>query len=163
MVLETARLMLAPIAVADAEEMARVLAAPELYAFTGGAPESAHELTIRYARWVVGSPRPEQTWLNLIIRERTTRAAVGYVQATVNPDIADIAWVIGLPWQRKGYAIEAAQALVATVAQTFPVERIRALIKAEHLASRRIAARLGMHLTSEIVNGEQVWIGPAQH
>jgi RimJ/RimL family protein N-acetyltransferase len=42
--------------------------------------------------------------------------ATGTVQATVGPDAggvhAEIAWVIGTAWQRRGIATEAARALV---------------------------------------------------
>ncbi|MBS2029739.1 MAG: GNAT family N-acetyltransferase [Deltaproteobacteria bacterium] len=160
--LETARLQLSPVQVADAAEMSRVLSDPALYTFTGGAPETEVELATRYTRWVAGATQPGQTWVNLIARERTTGHAIGYVQATVNPDIADIAWVIGTPWQRKGYAVEAARALVAHVTDSFHVATIRALIKAEHVASQRIAERLGMRLTDDVVRGEQVWIRKAR-
>ena len=160
--LETLRLQLSPVKVADAGEMSRVLSDPALYAFTGGGPESEAELAKRYARWVAGATQPGQTWVNLIVRERNTGDAVGYVQATVNPELADIAWVIGTPWQRRGYAVEATRALATHVASNFHVTTIRALIKAEHVASQRIAERLGMRVTQDVVRGEQVWLGPAR-
>jgi hypothetical protein len=43
------RLRLVPLRVDDADEMAAVLAAPSLFAFTGGEPPSADELRDRYA------------------------------------------------------------------------------------------------------------------
>ena len=51
----TSRLRLVPLRVEDAEEMAAVLAAPSLYAFTGGEPPSAELLRDRYAAQVAGS------------------------------------------------------------------------------------------------------------
>lgn len=47
-------------------------------------------------------------WHNGIVRLRAERAAVGFVQATITGDTADVAWLIGVPWQRRGIAIEAA-------------------------------------------------------
>lgn len=156
---ETLRLILTPLTVEDANEMASVLADPCLYAFTGGAPETAEQLAVRYTRWVAGPSKPGHTWLNLIVRDRTSRSAIGYVQATINPRSADIAWVISERWQRRGYATEAARALVEHLARVFHVRTVRALIRPDHTASQLVASRLGMECSSEEVDGEQVWLG----
>jgi hypothetical protein len=41
------------------------------------------------------------SWHNWIVRSRTTGSAVGYVQATVTGDTADVAWLVGVRWQRQ--------------------------------------------------------------
>jgi RimJ/RimL family protein N-acetyltransferase len=130
-----------------------------MYAFTGGAPETAAQIAVRYARWVAGAQTPGQTWVNLMVRERTSHAAVGYVQATINPDSTDIAWVIGTQWQRKGYATEATRALIEWLVRAFDVRLLRALIRADHVASHGVAERLGMARTTDEADGEQVWLG----
>lgn len=53
-----------------------MLGDPGMYAFTGGAPERPEQLAVRYARWVAGATKPGQTWVNLVVRERATGAAV---------------------------------------------------------------------------------------
>lgn len=156
--IETDRLSLTPLTVEDATEMASVLADPCLHEFTGGAPETAEQLTARYRRWVAGPSKPGQIWLNLIVRDRASRSAIGYVQATVNPRSTDIAWVIGKPWQRKGYATEAARAMVEHLARVLHVQTLRALILPSHTASQVVASRLGLTCTDEVVDGEQVWL-----
>jgi RimJ/RimL family protein N-acetyltransferase len=156
--IETDRLCLTPITVEDATEMASVLADPSLHDFTGGAPETAEQLTVRYRRWVAGPSSPGQIWLNMIVRDRASRSAIGYVQATINPPSADIAWVIGKPWQRKGYATEAAGAMVEHLARVVHVQTLRALILPGHTASQVVASRLGLRCTDEVVDGEQVWL-----
>lgn len=155
---ETKRLVLTPITVEDAVEMSSVLGDPGLHAFTGGVPDTAEQLAARYTRWVAGPSKPGQTWLNLVVRERTSGCAVGYVQATINPQWTDIAWVIGTRWQRRGYATEATRAMVDSLSRVFHVQTFRALIRGDHAASHRVAARLGMERTSEEVDGEQVWL-----
>jgi RimJ/RimL family protein N-acetyltransferase len=155
--IETQRLHLSPIRVADAAEMSRVLADPAMYAFSGDAPETAERLAVRYARWVAGATKPGQTWVNLVVRERATGAAVGYVQATVNPGAADLAWVIGTAWQRKGYATEATLGMVEWLERVHRVQTFRALIRADHAASHGVATRLGLVRTIDEVDGEQVW------
>ena len=156
--IETERLVLSPVRVEDAGEMATVLADPALYAFTGGAPETTAELAARYTRWVAGAPEPDQTWINLVVRERTTGAAVGYVQATVNPGSADIAWVIGRHWQRNGYASEATNGLIAWLVTAFDIAIVRAMIRADHVASHGVAKRVGMVRTADEVRSEEVWL-----
>jgi hypothetical protein len=52
----TRRLILLPLSAGHADEMAAVLADPELYIFTGGSPPARQELRARYERWIAGSP-----------------------------------------------------------------------------------------------------------
>jgi Acetyltransferase (GNAT) domain len=70
--------------------------------------------------------------------------------------IADIAWVIGLPFQHQGYASEAARALVGWLGGQ-DVGEIVAHIHPDHLASARVAIRAGFQPTDDQVDGEQVW------
>jgi len=81
--LRTARLSLTPLRVDDADAMATVLADERLYEFTGGEPPTAAELRGRYARQVAGSGRPDEVWLNWIVR--VGGEPVGYAQASVEP------------------------------------------------------------------------------
>ncbi|KAB1906904.1 GNAT family N-acetyltransferase, partial [Micromonospora sp. AMSO31t] len=97
--IDTDRLVLVPLAVAHAEEMAVVLGDPALHAFIGGAPADAPALRARYERLVAGSPDPAVTWCNWVIRRRDDACLVGTVQATVTERVAEIAWVVGTPWQ----------------------------------------------------------------
>jgi RimJ/RimL family protein N-acetyltransferase len=154
----------------DAEDMAVVLAAPELYTFIGGEPPTLDGLRVRYARLAVGrSPDGTQEWVNWIARRAEDGAAVGTVQATVYGGAADggpwgdggrradVAWVVGTAWQGRGYAVEAASALVAWLWER-GVTEIRANIHPEHAASARVAERIGLAPTGELDDeGEQIW------
>jgi RimJ/RimL family protein N-acetyltransferase len=154
--IETPRLELTPLRVSDADEMAGVLGDERLYEFIGGKPPSVEELRGRYSRQVAGSGRPDERWLNWIVRVRGGGEAAGYVQATVTGARADIAWVIGTPWQGRGYAREAALAMVGWLSSA-GVTTVTADIHPDHRASERVAAALGLHVTDEIVDGERVW------
>jgi RimJ/RimL family protein N-acetyltransferase len=151
------RIRLDPLRVADAEEMAGVLGAPELYGFIGGEPPTLGELTEQYRRQVVGrSLDGHEEWLNWIVRLEDT--AIGYVQATVHEGSrAVIAWVIGVPWQGRGYATEAAKELIALL-RARGVTRIEAHIVPGHAASEMVAARVGLAATGQLdSDGEQEW------
>ena len=169
----TARLELTPLRVEDADEMADVLADPELYEVIGGSPPTVDQLRRRYEQMVVGhSPDGRQQWLNWVVRLRGDEAggdagreagsAVGTLQATVMADgaRADIAWIIGKPWQGRGYAGEAAQALVAWLGDS-GVGRVTAHIHPRHAASQAVARRAGLTPTEEVHDGEQRWSSDA--
>jgi RimJ/RimL family protein N-acetyltransferase len=156
----TARLVLQPLRVDDAEEMAVVLADPALHEFTGGEPASLEELRARFEAWTQGSGSSAELWLNWIVRRRDNAVAVGTVQATImepeSEPTAMVAWTIGSPWQGNGYAGEAASALVRWVASN-GAETVVAYVHADHRASAGVAARAGLRSTGEIVDGEVVW------
>jgi RimJ/RimL family protein N-acetyltransferase len=154
----TARLELLPLAVGDAEEMVAVLGDERLYAFTGGGPPKLDELRARYARLVVGcSADGTEQWRNWIARLRDGRA-VGTVQATITAAgrAAEVAWVIGVAWQRQGLAAEAARGLVAWL-EAGGVQTITAHVHPDHHASAAVAARAGLAATGEVHDGERVW------
>ena len=146
-----------PLRVADAAEMVGVLAAPELYEFIGGRPPTLGELTEQYRRQVVGrSVDGREEWLNWIVRVHGT--AVGYVQATVHEGArAVVAWVVGAPWQGRGYATAAAAELVGLL-RGRGVRRIEAYIVPGHTGSERVAARVGLAPTGHLSEGEQMWL-----
>ncbi|GIH94423.1 GNAT family N-acetyltransferase [Planobispora siamensis] len=151
----TARLTLEPLAVEHAEEMAAALADPGLHTFIGGSPATAGQLRDRYARMIAGpSPGSGEQWLNWVIR--LEGALVGYVQATVVPPRATVAWVVGTPWQGRGIATEAAGAMVAWLAGR-GVTGFEATIHPEHAASCAVARRIGLAPTEEWEEGEVVW------
>jgi RimJ/RimL family protein N-acetyltransferase len=151
------RLLLEPLRSDHAMEMANVLSAASLYVFIGGEPPTTAELAGRYAAWLSGPARGGEAWLNWIIRDRSG-SAVGHAQATVTRDgaAADVAWVVGEAWQGRGYATEAARALVSWL-EDEGVETITAHVHPDHLASARVAERAGLERTDLEEDGEVVW------
>jgi RimJ/RimL family protein N-acetyltransferase len=162
--LRTDRLALSPLRGADAAEMVAVLSNRDLYSFTGGEPPNLAALQSQYRAQVAGPSSGEEAWHNWIIRPDDTGEAVGFVQATVTGDSSDVAWVVGVDWQGRGYASEAASAMCKWLA-TQGVKTFTAHIHPGHAASQRVAASLGMQATDEIdSDGEVVWAsvpGPA--
>jgi len=154
----TDRLVLAPLSSEHADEMAAVLADPALYAFTGGAPPGREELRARYQRWIAGSPDPE-SWCNWVIRIGGSGCLAGTVQATISggdEPAAEVAWVVGTPWQGRGIATEAARALIAWLKQR-SVLSVIAHIHPGHEASAAVAAAAGLTPTGGMQDGEMTW------
>jgi RimJ/RimL family protein N-acetyltransferase len=157
----TRRLDLLPLEVAHAEEMAAVLSDPALHTFTGGAPDTTRALRSRYLRLTAGSPDPAVSWLNWVIRLRDEACLTGTVQATIGPSehgpTAEIAWVVGTAWQRRGIATEAARGLVDWLDRR-PIQLVIAHIHPDHEASAAVAAAAGLAPTDEWDEGERRWL-----
>src|SRR5664279_3207357 len=150
----TERIVLEPPRPEDADEMLAVLGDPALYEFTGGEPPTLDELRERYERQAVGhSPDGSQEWLNWIVRTTDDGQAIGFVQATVVDGAADVAWLIGTPWQGRGYATEAARQMVGLLQQR-GISHITAHIRADHQASAKVATALGLSPTDEVEDRE---------
>lgn len=159
--IDTSRLHLEPLRVAHAEEMAVLLDDQGLHTYLGGRPATAAQLRDRYARQVVGrSPDGTQAWLNWVVRERATGAAVGTVQATVHlldgRDAAEVAWVIATPYQRRGYAGEAAVGMADWLRRN-GADVLVAHVHPDHEASARVARRLGLRPSDTVTDGEIAW------
>ncbi|MDX6345309.1 MAG: hypothetical protein QOF84_99 [Streptomyces sp.] len=155
--MRTRRLDLLPLRVAHAEEMAAVLSDPALHGFIGGAPATPQALRERYERLVAGSPDPAVTWLNWVVRLRAEDCLTGTVQATVTDGTAEIAWVVGTPWQGRGIATEAAGALVGWLGEQQGVRTVVAHVHPDHAASAAVAAAAGLAPTDRWLDGEVRW------
>lgn len=168
---------------AHADEMVDLLADRRLYAFYDDeASPTLDDLRTRYARQSAGrSPDGRSIWHNWIVRVRESGDAAGFVQATVaataatatavatdhldGPSSAELAWVIGTAYQRRGYATEA----VAAVADSLrgpdsltgdDVDLVHAHIAPGNTASQGVARRIGLVPTELVVDGEIRWQQP---
>jgi RimJ/RimL family protein N-acetyltransferase len=161
--LATERLTLTPLTVEDADAMVNVLGDERMYEFTGGRPRTLEELRKHYGWLAAGrSADGSELWFNWIVRFAGAPDPVGVVQATVAPDgsTADVAWEVGVPWQGRGIAVEAAQAMVGWLLAN-GVGRVRATVHPDHVASSRVAERVGLERTADVEDGEVVWCTPA--
>lgn len=158
LVLRTKRLELLPINRTYAAEMFNVLCDPALYLFTSGLPPAdVLALARRYEFWEHRvSPDHSELWLNWALRLREENALIGHMQAGVLPDHADVAWFLGVRWQHRGYATEAAEAILDWLLQ-LGIREIRASINPAHLASIRVAERLGLRRTTDFSDNELIW------
>ena len=160
--LNSPRLRLEAVSMNHADEAALTFADPALHEFIGGAPSTAAELAARYAllergRCLDGT----QLWFNWMLRERTSGRLVGTVQATVDGSRgvdarASLAWVVGAPFQRQGYAGEAARAVAAWLREG-GVDTMQAFVHPHNEASAAIARSLGLKRTETVDDGEFLW------
>lgn len=164
----TSRLVLEPLRINHATEMALALDDAELHTYIGGEPASAQQLQARYRQQVVGrSADGRQRWCNWVLRSRADDEVAGYVQATVESDlvdasaggsslVAELAWVVGTRYQGRGLACEAVAGMV-TWLQGQGVERFVAHVHPEHAASAAVARSAGLRATDVVADGEVRW------
>ena len=160
--LSTNRLRLEPLRVEHADEMVEVLAPRALYEYYPDEPSPTLEaLRETYRRQTRGhSSDGRQTWNNWIIRLISSGEAIGFIQVTTVDSEAEMAWVVGVPWQGNGYAAEAARAVrdscLAGDTQQY-VAAVICHIAPDHEKSERIARSLGMSPTTRRHEGERRW------
>lgn len=141
--LATARLTLEPQVTAHADAMFAVLSDPAIYTYENAPPASLAWLRERYARLESRtSPDGSERWLNWVLRT-ADGTAIGYVQATVRGDGADVAYEMGSAWWGRGLAHEAVAAMLGELAGTCGVRRFGAVAKRANVRSRALLARLG--------------------
>jgi RimJ/RimL family protein N-acetyltransferase len=78
----------------------------------------------------------------------------GTVQATLGPGpTAEIAWLVGTPWQRRGIAKEAAKALVEWLGRQ-SIGTVVAHVHPDNHASVAVAEAAGLVATDQVRDGE---------
>jgi RimJ/RimL family protein N-acetyltransferase len=153
--------VLEPLQVEHALEMAGLLDDLGLHTFIGGTPATEAELTERYRHQVTGwsSDRSER-WLNWVVRRRADDQVVGTVQATVTSRderlAAEVAWVVATAYQGRGHAKDAASTMVQWL-RAQGVAVVTAHIHPDHHASQAVASALDLTNTGAVHDGEEQW------
>lgn len=142
----TARLWLEPLHAAHAALLFPTLADPRLYTYV---PDEARAtvalLAARFGELARGAP-PEANacWLNWVLRRRDDGAAIGTLQATVEPrGRAWIGYLLAPAAWGQGFATEACAWLVAELAQRHRVRDVLASVDAGNLRSIAVLERVG--------------------
>jgi RimJ/RimL family protein N-acetyltransferase len=164
--LETTRLTLIPMVRQDAEELFQILKDVAMHTYIGGNPPlDIGEVREHLARWESRcSPDGDEIWLNWTLRTKSQQTVIGYVQASIGDAGASLAWVVGVPFQGRGYAAEASRAVAHWLTRAQRITRLSANIHPEHLASQSIARKLGLERSSERTSeGEEVWTAVTPH
>ncbi len=72
-------------------------------------------------------------------------------------DVPELGFVIGVPWQRQGYAYEVCKAILAYAKEEFAMEQVQALVRMGNKKSLRLCEKLGF------VQDGEVWEDGAAH
>lgn len=81
------------------------------------------------------------------------RAGFSYRDGYEEPEIG---YVIGVPWQRQGYAYEVCVALLEYAKRELDFDNVNAFVRPANIASLQLCRKLGMEVTGEtLINGER--------
>ncbi len=111
--IQTTRLVLVPVRADDAEELVAVFADERLSEFTGGKPGSVEDLRRTLGRLAQDRAADPTAQLNWVVRRLNDGEVIGMLQAVFSSSgrAAEIAWLVGVPWQGQGLASEATKKL----------------------------------------------------
>jgi [ribosomal protein S5]-alanine N-acetyltransferase len=152
--LETPRLILEPLEPSHAHTLFEPLQNPVLYRFIPQEPPATlGALVQRYYLLSAGmSPSRHEVWGNWVMRLRGESQYIGLVEATIqSPDTAFLAYVTFENFWRRGYALEAVDALLVHLAEN-EIVRVVAEVDARNSASQRLLEKLGFIRVSENPN-----------
>ncbi|MEZ5990463.1 MAG: GNAT family N-acetyltransferase [Planctomycetota bacterium] len=152
-ILETDRLLLRPYGPADLEGLVTLLGDPVVMRFW---PEPFdRERAVGWYRRAEEQLR-EHGYSRLATIERATGAYVGdcgLLRVGLDGrDEHDLGWILRADRHGRGYATEAARALLDHALGPLALGRVVANMATDHLASRRVAEKLGMRLEKRFRN-----------
>lgn len=165
-VLTTERLLLRGHALIDLAPMTAMWADPRVTRFLGVDPHSSQDTWMRFLRYA-------GHWSTLgfgywALEEKSSGSFVGeagfadYHRLTEPAvDLApEIGWVLAASVHGKGYATEAARAILQWGREHFGEQQpVRCLIEEGHTASRHVALKCGLHdLTTVLYRGQRAWV-----
>jgi ribosomal-protein-alanine N-acetyltransferase len=143
-VFETDRLRLEPLRESHAGEMFDLLTDVRMYEFVPRDPPATLEaLASRYTFLESRrSPDGVEEWLNWVIRSRADGVCLGTVQVTIAADgRAQLAYEIGVPHWRRGFATEACARIIAALFEE-RIPEVWAELDTRNVASIRLLERL---------------------
>lgn len=147
----TARLLLREIVLEDAPALLEHGLAPQNRRYEPYSPPDATHFR-EMVKWMIGEQRPSPRtyyYLAIALRDKPN-VAIGSIHLTIHSHWqrqGEIGYLMGVPYQRKGYTTEAAEKVLAFGFETLGLKRIVADdIISENIASIRVADHLGMRL-----------------
>lgn len=151
--INTSRLALRPFAAIDLDALHTILSDPMTMGCWPAPFTRDHS-----EQWLMrGRENFEKNGMGrLAVLVRQSQALVGtagIAQMEIDSNLEnDLGYIIHHPFWRQGYAVEAANALLVYGFGTLSLPRICANMARSHVASRRVAEKIGMQLEKEFVN-----------
>ncbi|HEY9432639.1 MAG TPA: GNAT family N-acetyltransferase [Blastocatellia bacterium] len=155
-ILETNRLVLRLLELADAADLHRIYSDHETVKFMGKAPDSVEEernhiqahITNHYEKYGVGLWATVLKENNRLIgRCRLMRKQIEGVEEV------EIAYLLDREYWGKGLATEAAEAIIKHGHAKYGFKRIVAVIHPQNVASIRVAEKIGMKYERDVLYG----------
>lgn len=158
--LETERLLLRPFTLADESAMYALASDPEIARFVRfeahrSPAETRAFLELVLEHYEQGDPF---AWAIVLREDERLIGSCGFVSHSAARKSAEIGYWLGRPYWGKGYAVEAARALVTCGFEQMGLECVEAKCFLANRAGRRVIEKLGMKLEGsyrdEMIKGE---------
>ncbi|MBV9421200.1 MAG: GNAT family N-acetyltransferase [Alphaproteobacteria bacterium] len=155
--IETARLRLRPIAASDWPAILAYMSDPQVTAYLPPGvfdEQAARAFTLKQS----GADRTAVAAI-----EKASAQLIGHMpyHAWFEPQTYEIGWAFHPAHQGRGYATEAARAIIAHAFDTLKAHRVIATCQPENPASWRVAEKLGLrreaHFRSALHRGPGIW------
>lgn len=151
-VIETARLRLRPLALADAPTVQRLASAPEIADTTLNIPHPYPDGLAE--RWIAGRGEAarEGASMTWAIADRGSDELYGAISLLIAQphQHAEMGYWVGVPFWGRGYTTEAARATLAYGFSTLGLNRVFAHHFARNPASGRVMQKIGMRHEGEL-------------
>lgn len=149
--IETDNLKLVPKTIGEARAMVEAMD-----------PSARAEVSADWLARLQGMTTPDPWTLGFVLVQRENGVAVGQAGFKGPPEadgVVEIAYGVAPEFQGRGYATEAAQALVAYAFRSGQVRVVRAHTLPESNASARVLTKCGFQHTGEVIDPEdgRVW------
>lgn len=145
-IIETERLLLRGIDVADAEQIVNWRSKPDVYMYF----KSPHQITLdEHLNWYSTSYLSNANRFDWMCVEREKKDRIGVFGLYKDQESAEVNYLLDPRAQHKGYATEAIRALIEYAFEKWGSKRILAEIHKENKASIELVKRLGFRVVSQ--------------
>ena len=157
--METSRLRLRPFVTGDVDALHAIQSREDVHRWLYSEPHSEDDVRATIERRIARVREAPETGVTLAVELAATDELLGDVSLTLgSPEHrqAEIGFTLHPGHHRRGYATEAAAAVVAMAFSTYDLHRVYGRLEARNIASARVLEKLGMRREAHLVENEWV-------
>jgi RimJ/RimL family protein N-acetyltransferase len=157
--IETSRLRLRPFVAGDLGALHTIRSREDVHRWLYSEPATEAEVREALERRIAGIRDAPETGVALAVELAATGELLGDVSLTLGPPEhrqAEIGFTFHPGHHGRGYATEAARAVVALAFGTYDLHRVYGRLEARNIASARVLEKLGMRREAHLVENEWV-------
>ena len=156
--IETSRLRLRALVPEDLGAMHAIQSREDVCRWLYWGPRSEEKVREVLEREIARTQDAPETGVSLAVELRATGEPVGHVSLSIAPEHrqGEIGFIMHPDHQGRGYATEAAEAMLALAFDTYDLHRVSGRLEARNVASAGVLARLGMRREAHLVENEWV-------
>lgn len=150
-ILETKRCRVREMTVEDVDDFYRIYAEPSITEYMEDLFEDRDE-EIAYTKDYIEKVYAFYNYGMWAILEKESGAVIGRAGITWREgyDVPELGFVIGAPWQRRGYAFEVCEAILLYAKEELLMEQVQALVRMGNEKSLRLCEKLGFTQDKEV-------------